>query len=460
MKKIFPFIFILTLAACSSPEEGFVTATTGQANLIEGANATAADPISRSAIYLQARGLKEGFSVCTAEILSPTVILTAGHCVVDKSDPTKKFALPAKNLLTLDRSVNPAAAFEADSVIINPIYLQFLQHEKIPAIVGPAYNGRDLAVIRLKKPLPAKYQPFKLSLDLQEAFASEIHDAGFGLHSQDHKVGVDGILRHGKITLDLRDTNESFWTLPDSTEKFTSGYPTNRSFARVLKASKKAANAGICHGDSGGPLYYEKNGEVYLVAVNSSIASVKNDPCAVEGEAEYATLLKGENLKFVTETFKALTSQNLLEQNLPAAAQDADQFDFYFGKSRSPRANSFVDLNLVAIEATFPDRADPVTLLVPNLAAARPCEVLPKKDSLVLDSSYALTMEDGSTSAVIRVMQTEADGRILPKFNLETRYKVKGPALEAVVLTPNGFLANTIPKFQCRFGKSFTEFSR
>jgi secreted trypsin-like serine protease len=57
-------------------------------------------------------------------------------------------------------------------------------------------------------------------------------------------------------------------------------------FASKTQLAVEQKNGGICHGDSGGPLYASVNGKIQLVAVTNAFAHKKSDPTAGKDDCQ------------------------------------------------------------------------------------------------------------------------------------------------------------------------------
>jgi secreted trypsin-like serine protease len=448
--RFFQMLFcILMLSACTDGVVENSVENGRGAGIVDGKKAYESSLIYKSAVYIKIKSSGDRFFVCTGSVLSSTVILTAGHCVTDRQDPAKKYVVAAKNI-----NVDEIAAQE---IIVNPVYLKNLQQDTMMVNLGPGYDGRDLALVKLSQPLSSEeYQAVEIVRNFSSLSLESISIAGYGKHSLNAENPVDGILRQGKITMDLKAKSQSVYTLENSKSEWTSGYPTNSPFARVMQFKKDKSSAGVCHGDSGGPLYFEKDGKIHQIGVNVSIASVKELPCAATNELEYATLLANENLQFVADAFLKLTQQKLPGAAPLSPAADPLQFPFYFGRTETPHANKWLNLEGLAIEATFAKNPKSQTFLVPQ-GALMNCSSLPKENLVLLDDQYAYSAGQGTTSMVVRSLEFNADRLLLPKWNIEVHVKNSAEQIEIVALTPDGFIANKIPKIHCHYDYPISE---
>lgn len=180
-----------------------------------GEEVLAQDPIARSTVMLET-----DMQYCSGVIVAPDRILTAAHCV-----PSSK-----KQWMTIHfKGLEGGVDREVESYEAHPQYQDLNETTR-----------NDLALVFFKGGLPAGFESVSFldenaELNLGESFEL----AGFG------EGGPLGQLM--KIQLQLT--------------QFNSG-------ARLLFFAQ-TKNHGICHGDSGGPVYKTRGGRLFLVGVAS-----------------------------------------------------------------------------------------------------------------------------------------------------------------------------------------------
>jgi hypothetical protein len=161
---------------------------------------------------------KGGF--CSASVLSPDVVLTAGHCVTGAKEHRIHFTNEAGEPVFI----------EAAAIAVHPLYSR--------SAVATRRRSIDLALVRLATPLPARFRPVELSGTTAPAASGEAYRvAGYGLGTED-APRTGGQFRSAKLTV-------------------TTPYGPSRILVWLVDPSvaKGQPGSGACTGDSGGPLF-------------------------------------------------------------------------------------------------------------------------------------------------------------------------------------------------------------
>jgi secreted trypsin-like serine protease len=204
----------LAAAACGSL---LALALAGPAAAIGGsaADEAAARFLSRTVMVLGSRG-----SVCTGTVLTPSVVITAGHCVSGSKEYAVAYRDGASPTLQAIRSVS--------------VHPQFSRGARVSV---------DMALVRLETPLPSRFSAVSMDdADADHAVGASKTIAGFGLAREGDEASA-GTLRQASVTV-----------LP----KF---YP------RFLRLGTRDGSLAICKGDSGGPVFTDGFGGPVLVGV-------------------------------------------------------------------------------------------------------------------------------------------------------------------------------------------------
>lgn len=222
---------------------------------------------------------------CSGTLITPTAVLTAGHCVAACEDGRCE-TVPAGSVfvgvgLTSLDSVWEAEIATVSSVVLHPDYtdwddLRFDAHEDcgpthedpnpVCTRVGFAEHSNDVAILNLKHPVTSRAAIPILPPERVTELAGT----------------TDGIAQgYGRTRR------------PDSSEILDQDlYQSllNQGVNPiVLTSSKELATAagddrsGVCYGDSGGPLYVEEDGGVVLVGVASRLRWGAREECGGGG---------------------------------------------------------------------------------------------------------------------------------------------------------------------------------
>jgi secreted trypsin-like serine protease len=187
------------------------------------------------------------FPVCSGTLLSPTIFLTAGHCIV--------IARESFGAESFSVTFDTAVGFNQDGTVANAI-------QGTP-IVDPLYGHdqgdfHDLAVIRLASPvaLPLANLPTQGLLDQLaqrgRLRGQEFTNVGFGATGFSFGGGPP--------------TPDFSFVRRVSTSPFQALEPT---VLKLLHATQATGEGGTCLGDSGGPHFLDVNGSQVMVAINS-----------------------------------------------------------------------------------------------------------------------------------------------------------------------------------------------
>ncbi len=167
--------------------------------------------VSESAGWLESRTvmvLGNRGSVCTGSVVSPTVIITAAHCVTGSG----QYAIAYK---------------DAGSTTLQEVR-QVARH---PDFRTSARVSTDMALVRLRLPLPSRFTPVTLDGDADDdGVGSRQVIAGFGLAREGDDKSA-GTLRSADVTV-----------LP-------------RYYPRFFRLGIAGGGLLICKGDSGGPVF-------------------------------------------------------------------------------------------------------------------------------------------------------------------------------------------------------------
>lgn len=228
------FLCGFALMACRTEVNSNIAGVIDAA-IIGGTDVTESAPLSRSVALLFNRLTTE---VCTVSILNNQFALTAGHCI--SGHDTKNLYLVFDTTLS-ERSTTRRVVAAKPSDYYNP-------H------ANRKTNTSDIAVIRFEGGVPQGYTAASfLPNPTLLTNRAEVTVVGYGVNDEETRTGA-GVLRTTNVQ--ILDSNYSQTEL-------------------TIDQSQKS---GVCHGDSGGPVYKQVNGKHYLWGVVSR--SVNPDNCS------------------------------------------------------------------------------------------------------------------------------------------------------------------------------------
>ena len=208
----------LALACQSSPH-----GTGSQVKIVGGSQVSSDDPVAQSTVALVI-SMSQGTALCTGSLIDARHVVSAGHCLA--SDPQ---GAVVEFGLSVSRDSQDQRAIQTFSVNQN-------------------YGGSppsDISLITLSEDAPAGYAPVPI-LSASEPLndGETVTLAGYGQTN----------INDTSTTHLLRKVDTQLVTNSAATEELEVGDTPGR---------------GACHGDSGGPAFVNRNGQLYLVGVTS-----------------------------------------------------------------------------------------------------------------------------------------------------------------------------------------------
>ena len=203
---------------------------------------------------------------CTGAVITPTVILTATHCLVPADA-----SVPVAQIIVAAGEKGSATVVEATQYLIHSGF-------RVEQTGDELNMFNDIALVYVGNPLPVPTLPILVSTTPR---AGEVVDIfGYG----QSKVGF----------LPPPATTEEF---VNSTIELRSGEMEISSVTNNhLRAIFQKDGSMVCHGDSGGPLIFEVNGQPAIVGVTSQLVLSSRLDCGVGAIAQWTRLQSSEVL--------------------------------------------------------------------------------------------------------------------------------------------------------------------
>lgn len=215
-------------------------------------------------------------AICTGSIISEKFILTAAHCALTKKQNVKiVFGLDADETMSIrEPDVRQVYVRNVSGIAVHPNYDQSQQQTE-------ETDWSDIAIMKFEGGLPPGFQPVKMLEDKSLLKAGvEVRLAGYGVSDIEFSPVDPKKVRHfeealefGEIICDNGQKNcmsvdmSGDGILRETTAPISIVYDSEVQ----LDESK---GRGTCSGDSGGPAYLEKEGELYLFGITSRGSAV------------------------------------------------------------------------------------------------------------------------------------------------------------------------------------------
>lgn len=239
--------FALALGACSTgasnPEERLSQV---EHEIVHGTAATEADILGTVALF------HEGDPLCSGTLISPTMALTAAHCMYADGHTVADPGALTVVAGALDANL-------AASAQIHQVTKSFTHPEFVMTEIAPGYGGavNDIALVTFEPPVESLSPVPTLPANLVEealSIGNAATIAGYGMTDPDPAFSDGPVLLFGQTL--VADVNEHEFVLDSE------GGP------------------GTCFGDSGGPVYVDVGGVTYVTGVTSrGLAEDFDDAC-------------------------------------------------------------------------------------------------------------------------------------------------------------------------------------
>lgn len=202
--------------------------------IIGGQEVIANSEIANSTVLINGKIARASFT-CTGVIYSKDLILTAGHCL----------GTPGWAELKVFFGVNKKKPGQSIKVI------QQIRMADIPTN-SPPYDWQDLALLKLEKPIPMGYAPAIIAMDNPNLKDGEdVIMAGYGVKTVNSNYSGDG----------------GAGVLRTVAQKIIKAQYGNTEI--LVDNSGK----GACTGDSGGPLFVERENQLLTIGITSRMSS-------------------------------------------------------------------------------------------------------------------------------------------------------------------------------------------
>jgi hypothetical protein len=424
------------------------------AGISDGAPAAATSLIKKSTVRLQ-MSINGNLFRCSGSVLAKDLILTAAHCLTTDERGAGE-TLPPSSVVVIDDVGN---RIQAKQLLVHPNYFEGAKNTQDPFL----QQGYDLGLVSLQTSL-VQSVPVVLGDEVDHALASQsfqpLSIAGFGPRSGQTGVQLEDAVRTGSVWIDPALQVHSFEDGRGGVKRVLQTIALNSGHARILEFTKRSGNAGICRGDSGGPVYFEQGGRIHVIGVMSTV-----DPSAavcteIDGQPEQAVAMASDPLYYVLNLAKTISraaEDPLIGPQPPPAVsseilpeiENPSTFAYYFSRQFAAEKSADLDLSdQVLIFSSSRSKKFNAAYLMPAKSFEGHCTGGGLQaitfdrpfDTGTGQAAYALTLPPKKVSS----------GELYRTF--ETRIKKLNLDYRIVVLTPSGYVAKTFSvKDVCEF---------
>ena len=290
VKLIISLSFLTLLNSCA--DHGFMDKNAINSSIIKGEKVKEDDVIFGRPIMIAmnyefrkdktaSKARPQIFGVCSGVMLNTQYVLTAAHCI--KNIKTSRVILTTNMYKKVS---DESDVYEIEKALINPTYTNLKKHEEERDISGPdaESNLYDVAIVKLKTAMHdartdfsyfmtrSSYSYFSLKTQKTEKKNHEIEATATGYGKQSSlvdpeetetkyskktgkakKVRILGVLKKAKLT-----------------------FKEDQLQDRIIEYNQKD-QSGVCSGDSGGPVFIEREGRPYLQGLAIAVYKKNSD---------------------------------------------------------------------------------------------------------------------------------------------------------------------------------------
>lgn len=264
-KSLLPLLILTSILTACSPGADPSLDSAGD-GIVGGDRVELTDPLARQVVIIQiTAGPEQKSRSCTGSFLSEKIVLTAAHCVIDHSSVKVRIKL----------SKNKYQTRRASKVVAYPTY-------------SKDHPNSDIALLFLSEPFNEKILISNLPSTRMNLNQKEVLALGYGRVSG---VAADkpkkGMLYQTKLPVIQFNMLDSVFFVDQNSGR------------------------GTCHGDSGGPIFTESNGQNYLVGIVKGGRPTKQDHLPLDqqdqcnGKGRYVNLQLPEHLAWLNAHLKS-----------------------------------------------------------------------------------------------------------------------------------------------------------
>ncbi len=293
MKKLIVVGLFAFLASCGFSAKDSSENNQVGSGIVGGSLVDERDPLAAGVVAII--DVKEG-AICTGSLIGPNLVLTAAHCAYHTKPSNLRIVFGVYVDMVMN-SMEPDIVQEyvrtADRIAVHPGYDPNSQNDN--------ENLHDIAIIRFRGQHPVEYTPVQI---LPQSSMLRVGDqvivAGYGVSEVTTKdvdakdiPNIDEALAWGEVICkdDVKKTGcQKVEASGDGELRQANVAVTEIWDSEVV--FDQTSGRGSCSGDSGGPAYVEKNGQLYLFGITSRGDVLCNQVGIYTNAAEFSGWIK------------------------------------------------------------------------------------------------------------------------------------------------------------------------
>ena len=298
MRHLLVVLTLTALASCA-PKSSNDKALVIDSSIMNGSVVKEGEAVSSSIVAIFN---SKWNAICTGSLIAPNIVLTAAHCAPDRASDIKIVFSNDIDYVLNAREPDVQAEFVKQATDFKVSKKWDPKNETIEVDTG------DIALIKFRGNIPRGFKPATILLDDSKLKRGDmITVAGFGVDTvttsevDPKKIkDIDEAIAYGEITCDETHDGKKVNCLKIETSGDGILRVTEAPIASIQETEFRLdeKKAGTCNGDSGGPAYLKKDGQLFLLGVTSRGSELCNETGVYTNAVYYKT--------WINDTIKTL----------------------------------------------------------------------------------------------------------------------------------------------------------